>query len=137
MPKLNEVFGIRASRPVWTYVDRANLDARLKHLLDSERHVVIHGESKQGKTVLRDKLLPGDRCVVVSCGVDHTVEDVFAEIHRQLRTRISREATTETTRKRKNKASVGLKVKLPGGEVGSQVSGELEVGHAQSETLIS
>jgi hypothetical protein len=36
MATLTEVFGIQAKVPTYTYVDRANLDDRFKHLLASD-----------------------------------------------------------------------------------------------------
>jgi hypothetical protein len=65
MPELHEVFGISTSIPKYTYVNRAGLDERFLYLLGSDRHIVIYGPSKQGKTILRKKVLPEERCVVV------------------------------------------------------------------------
>ncbi|MBW4573959.1 MAG: hypothetical protein KME08_01595 [Aphanothece sp. CMT-3BRIN-NPC111] len=57
MPRLNEVFGIATSVPKYTYVDRASLDQKFIYLLGCDQHIVIHGASKQGKTILRKKNL--------------------------------------------------------------------------------
>ena len=84
MPELHEVFGISTSIPVYTYVDRAGLDERFAYLLGTDRHIVIYGPSKQGKTILRKKVLPEERCIVVPCRPDWTVENVYQEVLRQL-----------------------------------------------------
>lgn len=84
MARLNEVFGITATVPTHTYVDRAGLDGQFSHLLGSDRHVVIYGASKQGKTSLRRKQLPEKNCVIVPCKPDHRLEDLYQEIRRQL-----------------------------------------------------
>jgi hypothetical protein len=55
MPNLNEVFGVGVAVPKYTYVNRSGLDEKFKYLLSAERHIVIHGSSKQGKTILRKK----------------------------------------------------------------------------------
>jgi hypothetical protein len=84
MPHLVDVFGITTSVPTYTYVDRAGLDGQFEHLLRSDRHVVIYGASKQGKTSLRRKLLPERDCIVVPCKPEHKLEDLYREIRRQL-----------------------------------------------------
>jgi hypothetical protein len=84
MPELHEVFGISTSIPKYTYVNRAGLDERFSYLLGSDRHIVIYGPSKQGKTILRKKVLPEERCVVVPCRPDWTVENLYQEMLRQL-----------------------------------------------------
>src|SRR5690348_9940974 len=84
MPKLNQVFGISTSIPRYTYVDRLGLDERFSYLLGTDRHIVIYGPSKQGKTILRKKILAEDKCVVVPCRPDWTVEHIYQEILRQL-----------------------------------------------------
>lgn len=84
MPQLKEVFGISSSVPTYTYVDRQGLDGRFAYLLDTDRHIVIYGSSKQGKTSLRRKQLPEDQCVVVPCRPDFTIESIYDEIRRQL-----------------------------------------------------
>jgi DNA-binding Lrp family transcriptional regulator len=80
MPRLNEVFGISATVPQYTYVDRSGLDAQFKYFLGSDRHIVVHGGSKQGKTILRRKHLPEAESIVIPCAPDDTVESIFKRI---------------------------------------------------------
>jgi hypothetical protein len=47
--------------------------------LKTQRHVAIHGDSKQGKSWLRGRLLDAADTVVVQCQVDSTPEAVFRE----------------------------------------------------------
>lgn len=84
MPTLNEVFGINSAIPTYTYVDRQGLDGRFQYLLSTNRHIVLYGASKQGKTSLRRKQLPEDRSLVIPCKPDFKVEDIYLEIRRQL-----------------------------------------------------
>lgn len=84
MAQLTDVFGITTSVPTYTYVDRAGLDGQFEHLLRADRHVVIYGASKQGKTSLRRKQLPEKQCIVVPCKPEHKLEDLYKEIRRQL-----------------------------------------------------
>jgi len=84
MISLNDVFGIMASVPTYTYVDRSGLDGHFNYLLKTDRHIVIYGSSKQGKTSLRRKQLPEEDCIVVPCKPDFIVSDIYTEIRRQL-----------------------------------------------------
>ena len=84
MPKLNEVFGIGISVPKYTYVNRSGLDEKFKYLLSTDRHVVIHGSSKQGKTILRKKNLPETDSTSVQCRAVTTCLGLYTEILSQI-----------------------------------------------------
>ncbi len=79
MPTLNEVFGIATEISPASYVNRGGLDELLGYYLQTQRHVAIHGDSKQGKSWLRGKLLDVAETIVVQCQVDSTTEGVFRE----------------------------------------------------------
>jgi hypothetical protein len=97
MTQLGEVFGIAASVPKYTYVDRAGLDKRFIYLVGQDRHLVIHGASKQGKTILRKKNLPEDKCLVVQCGSISSREKIYLEILRKLGSQIPTEVSRNLT----------------------------------------
>lgn len=67
MVALDDVFGISANVDSKSYVDRGGLDERFKRALASDRHVAVHGGSKQGKSWLRTKGLRDDDAIVVQC----------------------------------------------------------------------
>lgn len=94
---LQEVFGIATHVNVASYVDRGGLDKKLGYYLRTERHIAIHGDSKQGKSWLRSKLLGPDTTIVVQCGVDSTPESLFREALGQLdiRAEIKRVGTAQ------------------------------------------
>ena len=73
---LHEVFGIGREIPKYTYVDRSGLDTKFGYLLKTERHIVVHGGSKQGKSCLRKKNLTENNCVIIQClpSMDNTKE---------------------------------------------------------------
>jgi hypothetical protein len=97
MPKLNEVFGIAISVPRYTYVDRSSLDERFKYLLSTDRHIVIHGSSKQGKTILRKKNLTDAEGIVVQCRANTTCVGLYNEILGQIGSEIPKELSVSTT----------------------------------------
>lgn len=84
--KLEQVFGVRRSLkpedkyPDVTYVDRAGLDQRIKYYMNSGRHLVIFGASKQGKTVLRQRAIEDKDCVVVQCRRTNAKNAIYKEI---------------------------------------------------------
>jgi hypothetical protein len=77
--RLNEVFGIATKVNTASYVNRGGLDERLGYYLETQRHVAIHGDSKQGKSWLRNRLLDITDTIVVQCQLDTTPESVFRE----------------------------------------------------------
>jgi len=90
--KLQQVFGVATHVNSASYVDRGGLDDRLRYVLDTERHVAIHGDSKQGKSWLRSHVLERDDTIVVQCQVESTPELLFQQalgllgIHAELTT---------------------------------------------------
>lgn len=78
-PRLNEVFGISDHVRTASYVDRGGLDEELGYLLAAGRHIVIHGDSKQGKSWLRRHLLDEQKAVQVQCVSSSTPEGLLSE----------------------------------------------------------
>jgi hypothetical protein len=79
-----EVFGLTTSVPVLTYVDRAGLDERFSYYPRRDRHIVIYGASKQGKTNPWKKDLPEEQCLIVRCTGRSTLEIMYQEVLRLL-----------------------------------------------------
>jgi len=129
MTQLGEVFGIAASVPAHTYVDRAGLDRRFTYLIGQDRHVVIHGASKQGKTILRKKNLSEDRSIVVQCGANSGRDRIYLEILRQLGSQIPIEVSKNLTLGAELKSKVSGQLNLPlvaSGEAEIEGSGSFE-----------
>jgi hypothetical protein len=64
--KLRDAFGVGREIPL-NYVARDNVDGRFVDSLTRDKHVVIYGSSKQGKTTLRRHCLEESDFIVVSC----------------------------------------------------------------------
>jgi hypothetical protein len=64
--KTTDVFGVSRELPL-TYVERPSVDAKLLDNLTRDKHVIIYGSSKQGKTCLRKHCLQEDDYIVVQC----------------------------------------------------------------------
>lgn len=63
---LDDVFGVARDLPD-NYVVRESVDSRLVAALTRDKHIVIYGSSKQGKTCLRKYNLKVDDYIVVTC----------------------------------------------------------------------
>ncbi len=64
--RLDEVYGVSRDLPL-NYVSRDNVDDVFVNSLATDKHIVVFGSSKQGKTSLRKQNLEDDDYVVVMC----------------------------------------------------------------------
>jgi hypothetical protein len=64
--KTADVFGVSRDLPT-TYVERDEVDDKLLDNLTRDKHVIIYGSSKQGKTCLRRHCLQDDDYILVQC----------------------------------------------------------------------
>ncbi|MTJ83833.1 MAG: hypothetical protein F8N37_22840 [Telmatospirillum sp.] len=64
--KLRDAFGVGRDVPL-NYVTRAGVDESFVNSLTRDKHVVIYGSSKQGKTTLRRHCLDEGDYIIVSC----------------------------------------------------------------------
>lgn len=127
MVKLAEVYGISRGIPKHTYVDRSGLDTRFSYLLNTERHIVIHGASKQGKSCLRRKNLDESKCIIVQCSPEMTHKDIWKNALRQLESIII-SSTTET---KKSDFLFGGKMGVGGNMIFAKAEGEI---HSQASS---
>lgn len=83
MSKVEEVFGI-SSKPVLSYVHREHVDGVFRDALnESDKHVVVYGSSKQGKTALRNRHLNEGEVAVVHCSPASSRTNIYQSILRQ------------------------------------------------------
>jgi hypothetical protein len=78
-PRLHDVFGIAENVKDYSYIDRGGLDAQMRYALDAERHIAIHGASKQGKSWLRSRVLDENSFVLVQCLTGSSLESLFTD----------------------------------------------------------
>jgi hypothetical protein len=64
---VEKVFNMGPNPSRHSYVDRADLDRRVRTVLLSGSHVAMHGESKHGKSWLRARTLPESETARVQC----------------------------------------------------------------------
>lgn len=94
MFKTNQVYGV-SNEMVETYVDRPEVDDLFVQGLSKNKHIVIYGASKQGKTSLTNRHLKEDDYIKVNCSPSATMLDLYNSIVRQLNVEIleSKEVT--------------------------------------------
>lgn len=77
--RLSEVFGISRDIPL-TYQSRNYVDDKLVNSLGREKHIVVFGGSKQGKTCLRKRNLKAEDYIVVQCGNATSISQLYASV---------------------------------------------------------
>ena len=91
----HEVFGISPTILADSYVDRGNLDKESSRKLRRPIHLALRGESKCGKSWLRQKNIPN--AIVVQCRLKTTVLDIYIDILSQLGISLVLERTEKDT----------------------------------------
>lgn len=91
----HEVFGISPTILADSYVDRGNLDREISKKLRRPMHIALRGESKCGKSWLRQRNIPD--AIVVQCRLKTTVLDLYVDILSQLGINLVLERTEKDT----------------------------------------
>lgn len=79
----NQVFGVSSDR-VRSYIERNDVDKNFVDGLSHNRHIVVFGSSKQGKTALTIEHLTPEQYVKVECSPLTKPIDIYKSILRQL-----------------------------------------------------
>lgn len=137
--KLSDVFGIVRGVPL-TYQPRRDVDVKFQRSLSRDKHIVIFGGSKQGKTCLRKKCLGDNDHIVVQATSGSETQDIYQSLFKQAGARTS--VTDQVTTKGEVKLAVDFKGKagIPllaeakaGGSVEGSGSRENTLQHASFE----
>lgn len=125
MYQTHEVFGV-SNEMIATYIERPEVDNLFIKGLEKNKHLIIYGASKQGKTALTNKHLKEEDYIKVNCSPASTIQDLYNSIVRQLNIEIveSREVSQEIGGE--IKAGVKAKVRIPffgSGEASAEVKG--------------
>lgn len=104
-PKVTEVFGISREVPL-NYIFRDNIDDRLVDSLTRDRHIVIFGSSKQGKTCLRKQCLNQDDYIIVHCNNRWDLGEVHANILKRAGYELTQSTRVSSTGRAKILASI-------------------------------
>ncbi|WP_342644884.1 hypothetical protein [Mucilaginibacter sp. CSA2-8R] len=128
----NQVYGV-SNDLVDTYIERNNVDEAFLSGLQKNKHIIIYGASKQGKTSLTNKHLRDTDFIKVNCSPTATTLDIYNSIVRQLNVEIIESTEITTTMGGEVKVGLKAKVRFPffGGadaETEAAATGERETG---------
>ena len=105
--KVGDVFGISRDLPL-NYHERSSADTVLLESLTRDKHLVIYGSSKQGKTCLRKHCLKHDDYITVHCSNKWQLHD----LHSNVLKRAGFEVTQSTTKTASGKQKILARAKL-------------------------
>lgn len=127
----NQVYGV-SNDLIDTYIERPEVDQSFTQGLQKNKHIIVYGASKQGKTSLTNKHLTENDYVKVNCSPAATTLDIYNSIARQLDIDIieSKEVTTIIG----GEAKVGLKATIRIPFIGSSdAETEANVSHSKEK----
>jgi hypothetical protein len=107
-----DVYGIGRELPL-NYVERDKVDHVLLENLTRDKHVVVFGSSKQGKTSLRKYALSDDDCVTVSCLNTMSLPSLHGMILKSIGYRVEQSHSRTESGSLKVIAELGAEGKLP------------------------
>lgn len=108
--KTHEVFGIAAEIRDHSYVNRGSLDELITRLMARSTHIALRGESKCGKSWVRQRNFPD--AITVQCRLNKKVIDLYADALSQLGLQLVVERTSDKERSLKLEAHQEIGVKI-------------------------
>jgi len=118
-----DVFGVSRDVPL-NYVSRKTVDDRFLEDLGRDRHIVVYGSSKQGKTCLRKKCLNDDEYIIVHCLNRWTMSELNSTILKRAGYEITQ--STRKTATGKNKIDAKISAGLFGVKAGVEAEATTE-----------
>ncbi|NQV81877.1 MAG: hypothetical protein HQ495_15075 [Alphaproteobacteria bacterium] len=103
--KTDDVYGINRDLPL-NYVTRTAVDAEFINNLTRDKHIVIYGSSKQGKTSLRKHCLEPDDYILVHCSNKWSLGDLHTAILKRAGYEVVQSNTRTTSGKNKILATI-------------------------------
>lgn len=126
MTKLSEVFGTSRAVPK-TYTTRISVDNRFVNDITRDKHIVIYGGSKQGKTCLRKHHFKEEDYIVVQCTRETTKASLYEMLLKRSGVACTLSQSVTVKGNTKLSVTVGGEIKLPYVAKGSsEGTGELE-----------
>jgi len=112
MKKTSEVFGV-SNEEVLSYIEREAVDDLFINGISQNKHIIVFGSSKQGKTALVNKHINEENIVRINCVPQSKPSDIYKSILRQLNVEFEIESSTQTTIGFSGKGGLKAKVKVP------------------------
>lgn len=142
---VDSVYGINRDVPL-NYTTRSAVDDQFVMNLARDKHLVVYGSSKQGKTCLRKHCLNEDDYIVVQCSNRWSLEDIHSNVLKRAGFKITQSEKRSATGKNKILASIGVTMFGIGSKAGAEaeqaetaetVTKELELDPADVNDVIA
>ncbi len=124
--KTTDVFGV-SNNQIASYIERSEVDAKFIEGLKRNKHIIVFGASKQGKTALTNNHLKKTNFIRVNCSPQTSSIDIYRSILRQLNVEFKEERTEKSGSEIKAKVSCEATVKIPffgSGKAGAEGGGK-------------
>lgn len=121
--KTTDVFGISRELPL-NYVSRKTADDFLIENLTRDKHLVIYGSSKQGKTSLRKHCLDTNDYIVVHCSNKWSIADLNGAILKKAGYEVTQSTSKTTSGKSKIFAKIKTNIFGSGAEGGAEAENQ-------------
>lgn len=122
-----KVYGI-SNAYVDSYISRSNVDEDFMNGLRSDKHIIIYGSSKQGKSsLIRQYIMDGEN-IEINCGPRTQLIDIYKSLLRQLNVEIEESYSVEKGKEVGGKIGLKAKLKIPfisEGEATVEASGKI------------
>lgn len=120
--KTSEVFGV-SNEEILSYIERKDVDDLFINGVTQNKHIIVFGSSKQGKSALVNKHLSEEKLVRINCVPKSQPSDIYKSILRQLNVQFELDTSTQTTIGFGGKGGLKAKVKVP---LVVEIEGDLE-----------
>lgn len=128
---IDKVYGITREVPL-NYVARQDVDDKLVNNLTRDKHIVIHGSSKQGKTCLRKHCLEESDYIMVQCSNRWNLR----ELHSAILKSANFQVTESVTKTASGKSMVTASINAGFMGFGAKAGGSAEEESAASTTIV-
>ncbi len=128
-----DVFGIQRDVPK-NYVPREKVDDVFVESLTRDKHIVVYGSSKQGKTSLRKYNLKPEEYISVTCGNSVTLAQLQAAILKEAGYSIEQSTTRTVSGEAKINAKMSAQINVGVAQFGSQIGSG--AGTADATTIV-
>ena len=115
----DDVYGIVREVPL-NYVARQSVDEKFIEDLSRDKHIVIYGSSKQGKTCLRKHCLSEDEYILVQCSNRWTLSDLHTHVLKRAGFEVTQSETRATSGRNKIMATLSAKIWGSGVDAGAE-----------------
>jgi hypothetical protein len=118
-----DVFGVSRDIPR-NYVPRPQVDGKFIESLTRDKHVVVFGSSKQGKTCLRKYNLTESDHIVVTCSNKWDLPQIHTAILKAAGFTVEQSERRTETGSNKVAAKIGGSLKVPGASISGSIGGD-------------